>query len=247
MSENKTHTAVTGTGSALTKYQDVIVGNRSFLSLLYFEFCSWLGILPGAIGMLLRQIFWPRLFGSCGRKPAFARGIVLRHPGKIHLGNAVVISENCILDERNEQTDRVIVLEDDVILSNNVVLSCKNGTIFIGKATGINSSAIIQSTNACPVSIATDGIIGQMSFVVGGGSYNVNRLDIPIREQGIKDDGGVTIDKNVWLGANVSVLGGVNIGEGSVVAAGAVVSKSVPSFSIAKGVPARVTGNRKEL
>jgi acetyltransferase-like isoleucine patch superfamily enzyme len=197
--------------------------------------------------MLLRQIFWPKLFGSCGRKPAFARGIVLRHPGKMHLGDSVIISENCILDARNEQSDRVIVLEDDVILSNNVVLSCKNGTIFLGKGTGINSSAIIQSTNACPVTIAVDGIIGQMSFVVGGGSYNTDRFDIPIREQGIRDDGGVTIRENVWLGANVTVLGGVTIDEGAVVAAGAVVSKSLPSCSIAKGVPAKVCANRKEI
>lgn len=247
MSENKTHKAITGKGSALTKYQDLIVGNRSLLSLFYFEFCCWLGVVPGAAGMLLRQIFWPRLFGSCGKKQAFAQGIVLRHPGKIHLGDSVIISENCILDARNTDSEKVIVLEDDVILSNNVVLSCKNGTIHIGKATGINSSAIIQSTNNCPVIIAADGIIGQMSFVVGGGSYNLDRFDIPIREQGIKDDGGVHIRENVWLGGNVTVLGGVTIDEGSVVAAGAVVTKSLPPRSIAKGVPARVSGTRKEL
>ncbi len=247
MSENKTHKAITGKGSAFTKYQDVIVGDRSLLKLFYFEFCGWLGVLPGALGMLLRQIFWPKLFGSCGSKPAFARGIVLRHPGKMHLGNSVVISENCILDARNSYTDQVITLEDDVILSNNVVLSCKNGTISIGGATGINSSAIIQSTNNCPVIIGADGIIGQMSFVVGGGSYNVDRFDIPIREQGIKDDGGVRIKENVWLGGNVTVLGGVTIEEGCVVAAGAVVSKSLPANSIAKGIPAQVSGNRKEL
>lgn len=246
MAPKKTHKAITGKGSALTKYQDVIVGNRSFLFLLYFELCAWFGVVPGALGMLLRQIFWPRLFASCGRKVAFASGIVVRHPKRIHLGDSVVISEGCILDARNQDTNQAIVLGNDVILSTNVMFSCKNGTISIGDSTGINAGTIIQSTNNCPVSIGADTIIGQMSFVVGGGSYNIDRLDIPIRMQGIKNDGGVTIEENVWLGGQVTVLGGVEIGAGSVVAASAVLTKSIPPYSIAKGIPAVVTGTRTE-
>ena len=180
----KTQQEITGKGSALNKYQDVIIGNRSLLFLLYYECCVWLGIVPGALGMLLRQIFWPRLFGSCGSKVAFASGVVLRHPQRIHLGDAVVISENCILDARNQGTDKVIVLGNDVILSNNVVLSCKKGSISIGNSTGVNSGTVIQSTNNCPVSIGADVIIGQMSFVIGGGSYNTGRLDIDRKSVG---------------------------------------------------------------
>ncbi len=246
MVAKKTLKAITGKGSILTKYQDVIVGNRSFLFLLYFELCGWLGVVPGALGMLLRQVFWPRLFGSCGRKVAFGRGIVLRHPRRIHLGDSVVISEGCILDGRNPETNRAIVLGRNVILSNNVVLSCKNGSISIGEATGVNTGTILQSTNNCPVTIGADGIIGQMCFVIAGGNYHIGNLDIPTRMQGIKKDGGVEIENNVWLGGKVTVLGGATIGTGSVVAAAAVVTKSIPSYSIAKGIPARVTSSRAE-
>lgn len=242
----KTQQAITGQGSALSKYQDVIVGSRSLLFLCYYEWCIWLGVVPGALGMLLRRIFWPRLFGSCGSKTAFARGIVLRHPRRIHLGDAVVLSEGCILDGRHDDAARAIVLGNDVILSNNVMLSCKNGTISIGDATGINAATIIQSTSHCPVSIGADVIIGQLSFVIGGGNYNTDRLDLPIRLQGIKQDGGVRIDNNVWLGAQVTILGGVQVGTGSIVAAAAVVTKSVPPNSIVKGVPAVVTATRSE-
>jgi len=246
VAQQKTHKAITGRGSAFTKYQDVMIGNHSFLFLLYFECCAWVGVVPGALGMLLRQIFWPRLFGTCGKKVAFARGIVLRHPKRIHLGESVVISEGCILDARNPDTDKAIVLGNDVILSTNVMLSCKNGTIVINDATGINAGTIIQSTNNCPVFIGAETIIGQMSFVVGGGNYNIDRFDLPIRMQGIQNDGGVRIEENVWLGGQVTVLGGVEIGTGSVVAAAAVVTRSIPPCSIAKGIPARVTGNRKD-
>ena len=52
------------------------------------------------------------------------------------------------------------------------------------------------------------------------------------------------IGKDCWLGAGVKVLGGVHIGDGCVVGAGSVVTKSLPEYSIAIGVPAKVVGNR---
>ena len=51
--------------------------------------------------------------------------------------------------------------------------------------------------------------------------------------------GKVTINKNAWLGMNVTVYPGVTIGEYAVVAAGAVVTKDVPDFAIVGGVPAK--------
>ena len=242
----KTHAAVTGHGSPLSKYQDVVVGSRSFLFFLYFEWCMLLGIIPGAAGFVLRKIFWSRLFGSCGTGVNFGAHSIIRHPGKIHLGDNVVISEGCILDGRGEEGSESIRLGESVILSNNVTLSCKNGSIRIGKNTGINTGAIVQSTNQCPVVIGEDGIIGQMSLVVGGGNYNTDRLDVLIREQGIKDDGGVIIEENVWIGANVTVLGGVTVERGSILAAASVMTKSVPAYSVCRGVPAVVVKNRQD-
>jgi acetyltransferase-like isoleucine patch superfamily enzyme len=54
------------------------------------------------------------------------------------------------------------------------------------------------------------------------------------------DDLGVTIEDDVWIGAQAIVLRGVTVGRGSIVGAGAVVKKSVPPYSIVAGVPARV-------
>ena len=50
----------------------------------------------------------------------------------------------------------------------------------------------------------------------------------------------IHIEKNVWIGANVTVLPGVTIGKGSIIAAGAVVTKDVPANMIAAGVPAKL-------
>jgi acetyltransferase-like isoleucine patch superfamily enzyme len=201
--------------------------------------------IPGAFGLFLRKIFWPPLFGSCGKGVAFAANIILRHPHRIHLGERVVISEGCILDARNEELDKVIVLGDNVILSNYVMISCKDGSVKIGTRTGIGAQTIIQSTNQCPVSIGSDVIIGPRCYIVGGGNYNTDRLDIPIWQQGIKDDGGITIEDDIWLGANGTVLGGVTMGRGSIAAAGAVVNRAIPDYSVAGGIPAKILKNRK--
>lgn len=243
----KTHDAVTAGGSAMSRYQDVVVGNRSLKTFVYYEFCMFLSPMPGAIGLFLRKIFWPRLFGSCGKGAAFATGIVLRHPHRIHIGSRVVISEGCIMDARNENDVHAIVIGDDVILSNSVMVSCKNGTIKIGENTGINAQTIVQSTNKCPVSIGSDVIIGPRCYIVGGGNYSTDRLDIPIRLQGIKNDGGVTMHDNVWLGSGVTVLGGVSMGTGSIAAAGAVITKDIPTNSVVAGVPAKIVKYREGI
>lgn len=243
----KTHAAVTEGGSAVTRYQDVVVGDRSLRATVYYEWCMWLAWIPGALGLFLRKTFWPRLFGSCGKGVVFAANIILRHPHRIHIGDRVVISEGCILDARNDRVDEVIVLGDNVILSNNVMISCKNGTVKIGARTGINVQTIIQSTNHCPVSIGADVIIGPRCYIVGGGNYNIDRLDIPIWRQEIKNDGGIALEDDVWLGANITVLGGVTMGTGSVAAAGAVVIKSIPTRAICAGVPSKIIKMRGEV
>lgn len=241
---NKTHKVITEKGSALSKYQNIIVGNKSIGYLFYFELCAWLGKIPGAAGIALRKVFWPRLFGSCGKGVMFAERIVLRHPKKIHLGNNVILSEGCVLDARHDSNDRALVLSDDVMLSVNVMISCKNGCVAIGARTGLSAHTIIHATNDCPVTIGEDSIIGPQCYLAGGGNYNHDNLDIPIREQGIVNDGGVKLADNVWLGAKVTVLGGVTMHPGSIAGAGSVVSRDVPENSICAGVPARLIRHR---
>lgn len=240
----KSHAAVTGSGSALRKYQNVVVGHESIPGLLYFEWCMFLGVLPGAIGLILRKIFWPRMFGSCGRGCNFGQNIIVRHPHRIHLGVRAVISDGCVLDARTDGDDEVLMLQDDVILSNNVMISCKDGNVVVGARTGIGAQTIIQSTNQCPVTIGEDVMIGPRCYFVGGGSYNVERIDIPMREQGIKPDTGVEVRSDVWLGANVTVLGGVTMQKGSIAGAGSVVTSSIPEYGVCVGVPARVVRTR---
>jgi len=242
----KTHAAVTGEGSALGKYRRLVSGSRGWGGFAYYECCLLLTHVPGALGLALRRLFWPRLFAACGRGCVFGFGLVLRHPGRIRLGEQVVISERCVLDGRHETEALALIVGDRVMLSNDVMLSCKNGTIRIGNDVGINAQSIVQSTSGCPVEIGNDCILGQRCLVIGGGSYQLDRFDLPIRLQGIRPDGGVRLEDDVWLGAGASVLGGVTMGQGSVAGAGAVVTRSMPARAVCLGVPARVVRRRGE-
>ena len=68
----------------------------------------------------------------------------------------------------------------------------------------------------------------------------------PMREQPLTSRGDIVIEDDVWLGAQVCVMDGVTIGQGAIIGAGAVVTKDVPPYSIAAGVPARVIRARNE-
>jgi len=68
-------------------------------------------------------------------------------------------------------------------------------------------------------------------------------LNKPIRDQGHRP-GEIIVEDDVWLGANVTVIGSVRVGQGAVVAAGAVVTKDVEPYSIVGGVPAKFIKKR---
>lgn len=75
-------------------------------------------------------------------------------------------------------------------------------------------------------------------------SHNFRRLDIPMNQQG-ENHGCIWIEDDVWIGYGAIILEGVHIRQGSIIAAGAVVTKDVEEYSIVGGVPASCIGMRK--
>ena len=116
--QSRTHAAVTGQGSALERYQRVIVGRPGWLRFIYFEICTLLSVLPGALGLALRRFFWPPLFAECGQGTVFGANVSLRHPHRIALGARIVVSDGCILDARNEEVDTAIQIGDEASFDN---------------------------------------------------------------------------------------------------------------------------------
>jgi acetyltransferase-like isoleucine patch superfamily enzyme len=75
--------------------------------------------------------------------------------------------------------------------------------------------------------------------------HGTTARDVPMRQQAGGAQAPITLEQDVWLGANVVVLKGVTIGRGAIIAAGAVVTQDVPAFSIWGGIPARRLGERQ--
>jgi acetyltransferase-like isoleucine patch superfamily enzyme len=75
--------------------------------------------------------------------------------------------------------------------------------------------------------------------------HGSSRLDVPMSRQADGPEAAITLGPDVWLGVNVVVLKGVTIGRGAIVAAGAVVTQSIPEYEIWGGVPARKLRQRR--
>lgn len=104
---------------------------------------------------------------------------------------------------------------------------------------GVNSGLGVNCQIQYPCSIGDNVLMGP-DVLIFTLNHESKDLDVPIGWQGMKPREKVTIQNNVWIGARVMIMPGVTIGEGSIVAAGAVVTKDVPPFAIVGGVPARV-------
>ena len=111
----------------------------------------------------------------------------------------------------------------------------------VGDCTSIPKGSVFYCTEA-PLTIGKKVIFGPHPTIITGdhridviGKYIVDSNDkLP------ENDAPVVIEDDVWTGANITILKGVTIGHGSVIAAGAVVTKSCPPYSIIGGVPAKV-------
>lgn len=112
--------------------------------------------------------------------------------------------------------------------------------IVIGNNVGIGAYSNIGGSGG--VSIGNNTIIGPY-FSAHPENHNFELIDTPIRLQGTTRKP-IKIGEDCWLGAKVTVLAGVTIGKGSIVAAGAVVTKDIPEYSIAVGSPAKVIRKR---
>lgn len=115
------------------------------------------------------------------------------------------------------------------------------GNISIGNNVSIPKGSTIYTTEA-NLTIKHNVIFGPRPTIITGD----HRIDVigkaifDSHEKLPENDADVIIEEDVWTGANVVILKGVTIGRGSVVAAGAIVNKSCPPYSIIGGVPAKV-------
>ncbi len=119
-------------------------------------------------------------------------------------------------------------IEDFVTVNNGV------GDVIIGN----NCRIGMGNTVIGPVTIGNDVIFAQ-NVVLSGLNHGYQDISKSIREQPVTKSL-ITIEDEVWIGANSTVVPGITVGKHSVIAAGSVVTRSIPPYSVAVGNPARV-------
>jgi acetyltransferase-like isoleucine patch superfamily enzyme len=236
-SDMKVHGAL-GSGSKLAQYQDLVVGRRGLARLALFEAVMLIAsAVPGALGILLRGKLYPLILGRVGRGVIFGTHVTFRHPHKIRIGDGCVIDDHCLLDAKGTH-NQGITLGSQVFLGRNTILSCKDGDILLEDRVNFGFNCDVFSAKR--VVVGADTVIAAYVYILSGGSYELDRTDIPIAQQyDLSLARPTSIGAGGWLGAGAIVVEGVTVGEGAVIGAGAVVNQDVPDRGIAVGVPAR--------
>ena len=230
--------------SASQLYKEMTVGDKGWGSWLYYELVMLIfGLLPGALGLALRRIFFKPLFGRVGRNVIFGRNMNIRQPHKIKIGDNVIIDDDCTLDGKGER-NQGIDIGDYVTIGRFSSLVCKDADISIGSHVNIGTNVKIIAANQGKIEIGNSIDIGSGCHF-SGGSYDYSDADQLPSTQRIETKG-IYLEDLAWIGAGVIILDGVRIGTKSIVGAGAVVTADIPKRSIASGVPAKVKRSRED-
>lgn len=114
-----------------------------------------------------------------------------------------------------------------------------------GKKT-YDNNAVVYRWSKTPLIIGKYCSISYgVKFILDDGSHTCNNVsNYPFKSDKIGKKKGVVIGNDVWIGLNAVILYGVTIGDGATIAAGAVVTKDVPPYSIVGGVPAKVISKK---
>lgn len=137
--------------------------------------------------------------------------------------------------------DNIFVGAGTIVKGNCSICACnESAKIYIGENCTVGDYSYIYASGL--IEIGDNCLIAPFAYLVD--SDHQTNADSLVREQPLVVKS-IKIGNDVWLGARVIVLGGVEIADGAVVAAGSVVRDNIGAFEIWAGVPARKVGERK--
>lgn len=188
--------------------------------MIFEELISWLeaflAFLPGSGGRLLRRYYYKFRLNKAGSKISIGRFVEIAGSQNISFGNQIYIVDGAVL----RAVKGNIHVGDRFALNGNARIVADCGEILVGNSVMIGPNTVIRASNHCHNDISKD-----------------------IWDQG-QTGGQIIIGNDVWIGANVTIVPKVKIGSHSIVAAGSVVTKNFPDYSVIAGVPAKLIRRR---
>lgn len=200
----------------------------------------------GRIATLLATWFAPPYKARCGLAFLNPKGYIAPsaaiHHTDLKIAGNVFIGDRCVIYQSNSGS---VELGERVKLYSDIIIETGDeGRVTIGAETHIQPRCQLMAyvgclQIGCRVEIAPNCALYPYNHGFAPGEH--------IRNQPAKTKGGIIVGDDAWLGVGVIVLDGVRIGKGAVIGAGSVVTKDVPDFAIAVGVPARVVKMRSDV
>ncbi len=220
-------------------YREKVYGSRSLArffgqGLLLTIFSCF----PTIAGCLARGYLYRLLFGDLGRKCFIEKNVRFFNPGGLRLGERVFLGEGSFFDVGPGAGP--VVIGTDSHVSRGVIVRTQGGKITVGEKVNIGSGSFIYGYG--DIEIGRDTLIANQVEIIGG-THVFDDTDRPMRFQG-RAPSRIVIGEDVWIGTHAVILGGVTIGKGAVIGAGAVVHRDIGEYAVAVGIPARPIRSR---
>lgn len=226
--------------------------------------------IPRGPGIVLRRSIYRTIFAQIGDSVRIQTGVEFIQPRHIEIGDDVNINRgaflsSAVLTNKTQASDNKICIGDRVHIESGVRINTagENCSIHLHDQVNLDCGVDIKAHDRGLIEIGSQTYIGPYTCIAGPGKIKIGKNcliashcgifgnnhqfadpNCLIREQGLTCQG-IVIEDDCWLGTGVKVLDGVTIGKGSVIGAGAVVTKDIPAYSVAVGVPAKVISRRQ--
>ena len=177
-----------------------------------------------------------RMLYKCGKGVHFEENVTFDNPDKIYIEDYCSIKKGTIIRSRVNEKRIGIKIGKNVKIHEYSYIDDYGGKIYIDDNSGIGQLCIIGGQGG--VHIGKNCMIAGHTYIIPA-NHRFNEKNKPFKNQG-ESKKGIRISDNVWVGAGCIILDGVSIGRNTVIGAGSVVTRSIPSNVIAVGIPARV-------
>jgi galactoside O-acetyltransferase len=199
------------------------MGKRDRLSVLsWWRALRWIitDNLGGPEGGYLREVFWRKRLAKLGENISFGERLRITCPSSIVIGSHFSCWRDCAICA---DRDSRISIDDHVAFNQGVYVNAALGRgITIGKKVMIGPGVMLRASN-----------------------HRTDDAETPMHDQG-HVPGEIIIADDVWIGSGVVISGTVCIGRGAVIGANSVVTRDIPEYAFAGGVPARIIHDRRE-
>ena len=203
-----------------------------------------LGVFWGLGWGLVRGLLWRWRFRKIKGLLFVGKNVTLRQAHHIQAGKNFILQDHC---EVNGLSEKGLIFGDKVTIGSFAIIRPTNiygGEPGIGLKMGNNSNIGPYAYIGCSgyIEIGNNVMISPRVSIYSE-NHNFTDTALPMIQQGVSRSF-VKIEDDCWIAANSVILAGVTIGRGSVVAAGSIVTKDVPPFSIVAGNPAKIIKSR---